>query len=143
MLDESHRGGFGKCAWSYRLVLWLRKRYNIPDDENRKGHGIELINLSQPATRSDFALAHFGRVVKARPDVLFVDYAVNDPLGGAGSSSETYIRMARAATELFIRKFLAMDTSRPKAIVYVVMQRSFEPSTFSWADEVYAPVCSA
>lgn len=52
----------------------------------------------------------------------------------------------RAANELFIRKFLegtSDEAGKRAAIVYLVMQRSFETTTYLYPKEVYYPVCAS
>jgi hypothetical protein len=120
-------------------VRVLRRKYS---NEN-----IKLVNMAQPATTSAWALSHFDRVLAASPDLVFVDYAVNDPIYFSDdAANHQHIRLMQAATERLIRRFnefaetIQPDSKRP-ALVYVVTQRGWENSSFGFPNAVYHPVC--
>ena len=115
------------CAWTNRFVLWLRR--------HTANARITHVPLARPGTTSMYALTNFNRIRKAEPDLLLVDYGVNDPIVSVqeGSSGRAqYSGMIRAATEAIIRNFLAYSDKRGAvgSVVYLATQRN-------WIDESY------
>ena len=136
-LSQSKKGSFGPCSWSNRFVIWIQKQ--------TKNAQVKLISLAQPATTSAWRLAHFDEVLAAKPDLLLVDYGVNDPNFGDTPDRKTqYAGMMRATTERLVRRFLERteNAAHKPAIMYLAVQRSFENSTYAFASDVYYPVCS-
>lgn len=136
MFEEADHKDAGPCSWANRFVIWMRQRYRNPN--------IHLISLAQPATTTTWILTHFDRVLKRNPDLLLVEYGVNDAIVSSTDSGRLqYNTMMRAATELLIRKFLQHNEvmKTENAILYVVLQRSFDERSYSYPGEVYYPVC--
>lgn len=148
-LKESRRGAFGACSWTKRFVDWMRKYYG--------GNNIELISLAQPATTSTWLLSHLHMVMSYNPDLLLVDYGVNDAIIGGISEEVQHMHDSgtRASTERLIKGFYAYNQKRAQhgmplaAIVYVAMHRVaqdeplFDNRSYHFSDEVYYPVCKA
>jgi hypothetical protein len=117
--------------------------------EHFKNPHITLIPLCQPATTSVWILSHFNRVLESNPDVVLVDYAVNDALYAEHQDAQLqYWTMMRAANERLVRRFLeyvpphhAISKAAAPALMYVVLQRSWENASYTFSREVYEPVC--
>lgn len=136
LLGESEMGSFGGCSWAKRFVTWMRTHFSNPH--------ITLHPLTKPATTTTWALAHFDRIANANPDLVLVDYGVNDPIVSSTEQGRfQYAGMMRAATELLIRRILTLRRDNPVALLYFVLQRSFDKDTYYFPDEVYYPVCRA
>lgn len=134
--EESDHKDPGPCSWANRFVIWMRQHYHNPN--------IHLISLAQPATTTTWILTHFDRVLKRNPDLLLVEYGVNDAIVSSTESGKLqYTAMMRAATELLIRKFLQHSEAQEigNAIMYVVLQRSFDDRSYAYPSQVYYPVC--
>jgi len=137
-LHASSQGSFGKCSWTNRFTKWMSEEYQNQD--------IKLVNRAQPATTSAWALSHFDRVTSVEPDLILVDYAVNDPIYFSDNDAHhNHERMMQAVTERLIRRFFEYAETRPEgkvpALVYVVTQRGWENSTYAYPNDVYVPVC--
>eukprot|EP00613_Pedinella_sp_CCMP2098_P028856 CAMPEP_0171704342 /NCGR_PEP_ID=MMETSP0991-20121206/12617_1 /TAXON_ID=483369 /ORGANISM="non described non described, Strain CCMP2098" /LENGTH=719 /DNA_ID=CAMNT_0012293823 /DNA_START=1658 /DNA_END=3817 /DNA_ORIENTATION=- len=141
-LPQSKKGMFGRCAWSHRFVNWMKEHFSNPH--------ITLVPLCQPATTSVWILSHFDRVLESNPDLVLVDYAVNDPLYAEHDAAQRlYWKMMRASNERLVRRFLenkippkrGVASKGSPALMYVVLQRSWENSSYAFSREVYEPVC--
>jgi lysophospholipase L1-like esterase len=138
MFEESDHKDAGPCSWANRFVIWMRQHYRNPN--------IHLISLAQPATTTTWILTHFDRVLKRNPDLLIVEYGVNDAIVSSTESGKLqYTTMMRSATELLIRKFLQHNEvmKTKNAMMYLVLQRSFDERSYFYPSEVYYPVCKA
>lgn len=101
-LGQSKRGDFGACAWTNRLVLSLQRHFRNPR--------ISLRSLAQPATTSPWIVSHFDAVLQQTPDLLLVDYAINDPnFDDSADGRAKYGAMMRSATEALIRRFFEFN----------------------------------
>jgi hypothetical protein len=124
-LGQSKHGFFGPCSWTMRFVKWLKRYYG--------NNFIDLMSLAQPATTTNWVLSHFQMFMSYQPDLLLVDYSINDAII-AGRNEEVqrmHDARTRAATERLIRAFYKHNQHRspPAAIIYVAMHRSStEPS---------------
>ena len=122
------------CSWHHRFVLWMQNRYG-----NTK---IRHKNMAVPATTSAWCLSQFKPVLAAHPDLLIVDYGVNDPIHGVQTGTmDAHAAMMRSVTEKIARRFL--EPLGNSALVYVDIQRGWQSGAFNYSRIVYKPVCES
>lgn len=114
--------------------MWMRLYYQNPN--------IELKNLAVGATMATWAITHVDEILASNPDVLFVDYSVNDPVSSQDEKQRAGMKaILRATHELLIRTYFENSTKPHAALAYMAMQRSFQRESYDFLADVYYPVC--